>query len=323
MKQKLLLPAFAALLLSIISFFPSVNNGTNVKIDPIASFVQTDTVVRGLNYAGFLALTPLDTPQQKFLPSMWSLWEAAQWQPLETLIANNSLNGFYPPAAGFVNMDTMTLTVGTKLDRYGSLWGSFVAPEDAPFPERSLPDSCKNFVYYQFIVTKNISNVMAGKAIPWFGQAGMGMQYKFKTSIKTLIDSQWLKITETVPAKPQIAAKQASKKMLATAKPTMNEVYTIKANGKSIQASVNDFASNPLHTLRHKVAAAKFEKLVVNAGLKKEALNHYFNKNGVPVFYFPYKNAANKKSYWVAVSYGEVSSGHFNIGFEGMVEERN
>ncbi len=321
MKQKKLLPPFIVVLFGmLVSFIPyHIHSTTNYAY--IA--VQTDSSIRGLNYTEFLALTPLDSSQAKFQPSMWTLWQAEHWNSLENLISSSNLNSGYPPAAGFVSVDTQTLAIGTRLDRYGSLWGRFVAPEDAPFPERSLPASSKKSIYYQFEVTRPIPAVLAGKAIPWFGQVGMGMQYMFSSSINTLIDSHYLKITKTVPAKPTVTAMRSVKKSkLKTATPE-NEKFIINSNGKNIAVTLNDFASHPLHTVEEKMTVSTFNTLLANAGSQKAAstAQHYLNKKGQPVYCFLYREPTTKKSYWVVVSYSEISAGYFSIGFEGMVED--
>lgn len=163
-----------------------------------ASVSPGDSLVRGLTYADFVALTPLDSTQVTFLPQLWKLWKLEQWSALEGVVNQNKLNGGYPPAAGFVSVSIISLKKGTKLDRYGSLYGSFVARQGTSFGARALPAKSKNSIYYRFKVIKEIPNVSAGKAIPWFGEPGMGMQYKFQNSIQTLIASKYLIVTDSV-----------------------------------------------------------------------------------------------------------------------------
>ncbi len=197
--------AFAALLLLATTFsFVETGQQTSTSSTPLSwSHVSgKDKVVRGLDYAGFVALTPLDSVQAKFQPAMWDFWKNKNWSALETMVNDNKLNGGYPPASGFVSVKVVTLKADTKLDRYGSLWGTFVAPQGASFGSRALPASSKNAIYYQFKVLKPIENVKAGKAIPWFGEPGMGMQYQFKDKINTLITNKYLIVTDSVlPAK--------------------------------------------------------------------------------------------------------------------------
>lgn len=323
MKQKFLVPILPAFLFAILIAFVPIKNNSHLSISHV-SIAQTDSSIRGLNYTGFLALTPLNSLQTNFQPIMWTLWKGEHWDSLENLISSNNLNSGYPPAAGFVSVDTQILAIGTKLDRYGSLWGRFVAPEDAPFSERSLPASSKKSIYYQFEVTRAIHAVLAGKAIPWFGQEGMGMQYMFSSSINTLIDSHYLKITETVPAKPTVTAMRSAKKAkLKTAATPENEKFIINGNGKNIAVSLNDFASHPLHTVEGKMTVNTFNTLLANAGLQKAegTAKHYLNKKGQPVYCFLYREPTTQKSHWVVVSFSEISADHFSVEFEGMVED--
>jgi hypothetical protein len=197
--------AFAALLLIATTFSfvdTTPQNGASSTPFSYSTAAGKDSIVRGLSYSGFVALTPLDSTQAKFQPAMWQLWKGKKWSALETLVNTNKLNGGYPPASGFVSVSIVKLKTNTKLDRYGSLWGTFVAPQGASFGSRALPASSKNSIYYQFKVIKEIPNVKAGKAIPWFGEPGMGTQYQFNDNIKTLIANKYLIVTDSVlPAK--------------------------------------------------------------------------------------------------------------------------
>ncbi|ASS48328.1 MAG: hypothetical protein A3D31_08815 [Candidatus Fluviicola riflensis] len=193
--------AFAALLLIATTFsFVDTAQQTTTSSTPLSvpTGPRKDSIVRGLSYTSFVALTPLDSVQAKFQPSMWDLWKNKKWSALETMVNDNKLNGGYPPASGFVSVSIVKLKPNTKLDRYGSLWGTFVAPQGASFGSRALPQSSKNSIYYQFKVLKEIPNVKAGKAIPWFGEPGMGMQYQFNDKINTLITNKYLIVTDSV-----------------------------------------------------------------------------------------------------------------------------
>lgn len=198
MKLKITTFMLSVLLVATTMSFISTGNQTSSSTDRTAIGTPKDSLVRGLSYSGFVALTPLDSTQVSYQPLMWKLWKGKKWSTLEKLVNKNSLNGGYPPAAGFVDVAIVTLPVDTQVDRYGSRWGSFVAPTGTPFSERALPQSSKNSIYYQFKVIKAIPNVSAGKAIPWFGEPGMGTQYKFQNSIQTLIANHYLIITDSV-----------------------------------------------------------------------------------------------------------------------------
>lgn len=176
---------------------------TNNAETPIVDSLPDTSSVRGFTYAEFVSTVKVTDSQSVFLPKLWELWKAEKWTELASVInqPGDTLNYGYPPANGFISMELVTLPVGKKLDRYGYLGGSFVADAGASFGGRSLKASSKNAPYYTFVVTKDIPNVSAGKSIPWFEQPGMGMQYNFADPIDSLVASNYLKITKSVPAK--------------------------------------------------------------------------------------------------------------------------
>ncbi len=108
---------------------------------------------------------------------------ATYWDPIA--------NGWrYPPANGFlVGPDgkpiqyVAQLTTGQRLDRYGSEFGSFLAPTGTPYARRSIPPSSLdntvdpgrcNYVAYRVARTFAVE---AGPIAPAFGQPGKGVQY--------------------------------------------------------------------------------------------------------------------------------------------------
>jgi hypothetical protein len=159
-----------------------------------------ENIVRGVTYAGFASMTQLPAPTDTLLPTMWKLWKTESWNALDTLVTKNKISGGYPPANGFVNVDTITLRVDKQLDRYGSLYGNFLADAGASYGGRSLPAGSEKRTYYKFKVIKPIPKVLAGKAIPWFGEPGMGMQYMTPYKINVLIADKYLVITDSVAA---------------------------------------------------------------------------------------------------------------------------
>lgn len=195
----LLLAFFAFLFSACDNTVANAQGNDTSRKDSIA---PSEKAVRGVTYAGFVSMTSVDSLQDSLLPVMWKLWVAESWNPLDTLVTRNKINGGYPPAYGFVNVDTITLPVEKMLDRYGSLYGNFLADAGASFGGRSLPEDSKNRIYYKFKVLKPIPQVLAGKAIPWFGQPGMGEQYMVPNKINDLITAGYLTITDSVPAKP-------------------------------------------------------------------------------------------------------------------------
>lgn len=130
--------------------------------------------------------------------------------------ANGGQGSFiYPPANGFViNPDgypeetPQTLAAGTRLDRYGSEYGGFLAPYGALYGVRSIPptnlntsDSRYTCNYHAYEVLKPFT-VEAGPAAAWFAQPGGGEQYQLDgtllpdrptgPNVKYLIDNGYL-----------------------------------------------------------------------------------------------------------------------------------
>ncbi|KAJ5110473.1 hypothetical protein N7532_001008 [Penicillium argentinense] len=112
----------------------------------------------------------------------------------------------YPPSNGFVEntagqaiIGNTTLPVGQKVDRFGSEYGTFLAPLGAPYIERSLPPSNLDtfdgdypYNYYVYQVTKSFV-VGLGPIAPWFEQPGMGTQFVTYTNVKGLIEEGYLR----------------------------------------------------------------------------------------------------------------------------------
>jgi len=100
---------------------------------------------------------------------------------------------YYPPNRGFDGRPVKTtLEPGTIVDRYGGTGGSFASPRGTPPWARSLPYGAENRPLNTYEVVKPLE-VDAGRAVPWFGQPGGGIQYDFGRSIQELIDSGYLK----------------------------------------------------------------------------------------------------------------------------------
>ncbi|KAG7010158.1 hypothetical protein G7Y79_00001g004300 [Physcia stellaris] len=98
----------------------------------------------------------------------------------------------YPPQDGF-QLDVegkpikgnMTLLPGTKLDRFGSEYGSFVSAAESPYAQRALPPSSLDtsplapdypYNYHVYVVERELP-VIGGPIAPWFGQPGLGAQF--------------------------------------------------------------------------------------------------------------------------------------------------
>lgn len=100
----------------------------------------------------------------------------------------------YPPDNGFLVIAghpveyRLNLKPGSPLDRYGSIYGGYLAPAGTPYWARSLPpsnlDDATGFTcnYHTYTVLKAFK-VEAGPAAPDFGQPGLGLQYQLVASL--------------------------------------------------------------------------------------------------------------------------------------------
>ncbi|MEN6351748.1 MAG: glycohydrolase toxin TNT-related protein [Syntrophomonas sp.] len=82
----------------------------------------------------------------------------------------------------------MTLQPGSRIDRYGSEYGTFVCPEGVSYEMRSLAPGSETKPYNVYEVQKPVE-VLSGEIAPWFDQPGGGIQYMFDKSIRELIEA--------------------------------------------------------------------------------------------------------------------------------------
>ncbi|WP_037899421.1 TNT domain-containing protein [Streptomyces sp. NRRL S-350] len=129
--------------------------------------------------------------------------------------ANGGKGGWiYPPADGYVTLPDgspiefdLTLQPNQNIDRYGSEYGAFLAPEGLPYASRAIPPqsldgnppaACN---YHDYKVVKAFK-VHAGPIAPWFDQPGWGLQYQLdgalvaggpaKLNVMWLVDNGYL-----------------------------------------------------------------------------------------------------------------------------------
>ena len=100
----------------------------------------------------------------------------------------------YPPDNGYLIVGgqpveyQQTLVPGQDIDRYGSEYGSFLAPEGLPYAARSIPPQSLDSTpaagcnYHDYRVLKPFT-VDAGPIAPWFGQPGYGLQYQLDAAL--------------------------------------------------------------------------------------------------------------------------------------------
>ncbi|WP_204249143.1 TNT domain-containing protein [Nocardia arizonensis] len=103
-------------------------------------------------------------------------------------------NYIYPPDNGFLfigdhsTAHPETLSVGTRVDRFGGPMGKYLAPVGVVYSERALPPSNLNSYGgtpqsdYHVYCVQQAFRVDAGPAAPWFGQPGLGNQYVLNPS---------------------------------------------------------------------------------------------------------------------------------------------
>ncbi|MDN5795104.1 MAG: TNT domain-containing protein [Intrasporangium sp.] len=117
---------------------------------------------------------------------------AKYWDPT---LYDGSGGWIYPPQNGY-RLDsqgdpivwTSTLAVGRYVDRYGSEYGSFLAPTGAPYARRAIPPSnlvgtpAEQCNYYNYRVLKPLP-VHVGPVAAWFEQPGGTLQYQLDGSL--------------------------------------------------------------------------------------------------------------------------------------------
>lgn len=101
---------------------------------------------------------------------------------------------YYPPNDGAHGpVSNTTLEPGTTIDRYGYSGGRYTSPVGTPYSMRALPPGTDSGPYTVYKVMKPIPNVAESKIAPWFGEMGMGTQYKLEHSVQSYLDSEHLK----------------------------------------------------------------------------------------------------------------------------------
>ncbi|WP_145502189.1 glycohydrolase toxin TNT-related protein [Yersinia similis] len=94
----------------------------------------------------------------------------------------------WPPNRGFSGIPKkIELQPGTLIDRYGHEYGTFTSPKGVPYRHRSLKPGTDGTPYNVYEVKEPII-VMSGKAAPWFGYEGGGMQYELPKKVIELVN---------------------------------------------------------------------------------------------------------------------------------------
>jgi hypothetical protein len=97
----------------------------------------------------------------------------------------------WPPNYGALDVSSpFTLLPGTTIDRFGSDFGSFLSPTGTSYSARAVRPGTLSAPYSVFQVTSPL-DVEAATVAPWFGEQGMGTQFKLlgETRVKDLLSS--------------------------------------------------------------------------------------------------------------------------------------
>jgi hypothetical protein len=114
---------------------------------------------------------------------------------LRNAAESRALTMFWPPANGFLGgiSTRTTLKAGTKIDRYGASQAArFFSPVGTPLTARSLPPGAAVQGLRSFEVIRPFE-VDAGRIAPWFGQSGLGVQYRSVIPLDELLNRGFLR----------------------------------------------------------------------------------------------------------------------------------
>ena len=104
-----------------------------------------------------------------------------------------ALQTYYPPNSGFLKDPVnTTLNPGTTIDRYGLSSGRYASPTGTPAEMRALPPGTMEKPYSVYEVMKPV-DTLSGQIAPWFGQPGLGTQYKFPQSFEQMLKQGLIK----------------------------------------------------------------------------------------------------------------------------------
>ena len=104
----------------------------------------------------------------------------------------------WPKNDGFIgNPQRQSLKEGEVIDRFSSKVGAkdrgnFLSPANTPYSDRALPYDAAKMKHAKYEVVKEF-DVNSGKAAPWFGEKGGGIQHKTDMSVRDLIKQGFLR----------------------------------------------------------------------------------------------------------------------------------
>jgi Tuberculosis necrotizing toxin len=193
-------PWAAAVVFALIWVVGPAHPSTAATATVTASSTQCSTA----DYAGDPRLGPAQLPTAGLVGLQLTRYDrfaglaprqflSIYWDPA----ANNGQGSWrYPPANGFLLgpngqpiEQILPLRPGQRIDRYGSEFGSFLAPAGTPYSYRSIPpQSLDNQAvpaacnYHLYRVIREF-RVNGGPIAPAFGQPGKGVQYLLVSSL--------------------------------------------------------------------------------------------------------------------------------------------
>lgn len=102
--------------------------------------------------------------------------------------AGTAIAPYYPPNNGFLGPTAnQALAPGSFIDRFGGTAASrFFSPAGTPLAARALPPDTAALPLRTFEVLRPL-NVESGTVAPWFGQLGLGTQYRTSLTLEEML----------------------------------------------------------------------------------------------------------------------------------------
>lgn len=154
------------------------NNGTSLVDDVVESGKTT------ISSADRIKIDAWDyTPSDELYSKYKNVFDNPKYYNQKTGAIN------WPKNDGFASTPIdEVLQPGTRIDRYGSDFGSFTSPEGIPYEMRAVAPGTDLKPYSVFEVVEPI-NVKAGEIAPWFDEPGGGIQYLLPDTVDELLDA--------------------------------------------------------------------------------------------------------------------------------------
>nr|WP_240937589.1 TNT domain-containing protein [Chromobacterium haemolyticum] len=119
------------------------------------------------------------------------LAEAAGWKRPDGSIWWPPYDGALPGTQRFISLESSGGGGVNLVDRFGRTTGSFVSPAGLPLESHAL-SSMPSFPPSVYSVNGSILGVERATIAPWFGQKGLGVQYKLPNSVQYYLDIEKL-----------------------------------------------------------------------------------------------------------------------------------